>query len=134
MQKVKQISAQEKSPFWGGVIKGALIALSLSLILILIFAFVMRFISISDEAIKPINQVIKIASVMLGTIMGLKKTKEMGLISGLLVGILYTIIAFLAFSILDGNFSFSATLVNDLLFGGVTGAICGIIAVNFKKK
>ena len=60
----------------------------------------------------------------------------MGFISGLVIGFFYTILAFITFSILDGNFVFSKTLLNDLLFGGIIGAICGIIAVNFigKKK
>ena len=135
MQKVKEVSQDKpKFLFWSSIIKGALVALSVSLISILVFAFIMRFVSVADSAIKPINQVIKILSVMIGVFVGLKKSREMGLISGLLVGILYTIIAFISFSILDGSFSFSATLINDLLFGAITGAICGIIFVNFRRK
>ena len=133
MKKVKTISDKNPNIFLT-ILKGSLIALSISLIGILIFAFVLRFVAISDTLIAPINQVIKGVSVLIGTIIALKKSKEMGLISGLLIGLTYTAVSFLTFSLLDGNFNLSATILNDLLFGGIIGAICGIIAVNLKKK
>ena len=131
-KRVKEHSGE--SSFFLNALKGSLIALCVSLIGILIFAFIIRFISIPDSAISPINQVIKGLSILIGSFIGLKKSKEMGFISGLVIGFFYTILAFITFSILDGNFVFSKTLLNDLLFGGIIGAICGIIAVNFTGK
>lgn len=133
MEKVKNNEKSDHS-FFLGVLKGSLIALCVSLIGILIFAFIIRFVSISDAAITPINQIIKGLSILIGCFVGLKKTKEMGFISGLVIGILYTALAFVVFSILDGHFVFSKTILNDLLFGGLIGAICGVIAVNFVRK
>ena len=133
-KRVKEHSGE--SPFFLNTLEGSLIAICRSLIGMLMFAFIIRFISIPDSAISPINQVIKGVSILVGCFIGLKKSKEMGFISGLVIGIFYTIIAFITFSILDGKFVFSKTILNDLLFGGIIGAICGIIAVNFigKKK
>lgn len=127
-------TADEKTSFIPLVLKGSLIALSISLIAVLIFAFVLRFLSIPDGAIKPVNQVIKTFSILVGVFMGLRKSKEMGLISGLVIGIVYTVLSFVAFSALYGNFEFTRALVNDLLFGAIIGGICGVIAVNFRKK
>lgn len=134
--KVKKVKNVDDSvaPVWLTVLKGALIALSISLVGILIFAFFIKYVAISTDAIKPINQVIKGVSLLIGTFIALKKVNQMGLIHGLLIGLLYTILAFIVFSILDGNFTFSKTLINDLLFGGIIGSICGIISVNFRKK
>lgn len=123
-----------KSGFFVALLKGSLMALSISLIAICIFAFILRFFDIKAEAIKPINQVIKIVSILIGSFYGLKKNKEMGLITGFLIGIVFTILAFIVFSILNGSFDFEKTLINDLIFGGIAGAIAGIIAVNFKKR
>ena len=67
--------------FFKSLIKGSLMALSISLILICIFAFVLRFCDISSGAIKPINQVIKIVSILIGSLYGLKKAEAMGLIT-----------------------------------------------------
>ena len=127
-------NTEEKVSFFVQVLKGALMALSVCLIAILIFAFILRFVAISDSLIKPINQVIKTLSILIGTFYALKKSKDMGLISGLVIGLMFTIISFIAFSALDGSFEFGISLVNDCLFGSIIGGVCGIIAVNLKKK
>ena len=67
-------------------------------------------------------------------LLGLKKQKEMGLVSGLLIGLIYTIAAFLVFSALNRSFVFDRTLLNDVVFGSIIGGICGIICVNLKKS
>lgn len=125
---------KEKGSFVKSLIKGSLFALSISLIGICVFAFILRFIDISTDVIQPINQVIKFSSIILGVFIGLKNTKEMGLITGFLVGVLYTILAFLVFSLLNGCIALEPSFVNDIIFGGIAGAIAGVVAVNFKKK
>lgn len=125
---------KEKGSFVKSLIKGSLFALSISLIGICVFAFILRFIDISTDVIQPINQVIKFSSIILGVFIGLKNTKEMGLITGFLVGVLYTILAFLVFSLLNGCIALEPSFVNDIIFGGIAGAIAGVVAVNLKKK
>lgn len=116
------------------LLKGVIISLCVSLVSVLVFAFLLKFTNISESIITPINQIIKGVSIFLGTFLGLKKEKKMGLISGLLIGMIYTLLAFVVFSALNGSFVFSRTLVTDFCFGGIIGAICGIICVNIKKN
>lgn len=134
--KAKTNSLKESSGLniMGLLIKGTLIALCISLVLVLVFAFLLKFTNIPDSAIFPVNQVIKGVSVFLGVFLSLRKSKELGLVSGLLIGFIYTIMAFLVFSALSGTFSFDITLLTDVVFGAVIGAICGIICVNIKKS
>ncbi len=132
-RRIKEENPNKKTLLMS-IVKGCLTALCVSLVGILIFAFILKFTNISDSVINPVNQVIKGASIFLGVFIGLKKEKEMGLVSGLLIGILFTMIAFTVFSVLDGRFVFDRTLLNDMLFGGIMGAICGIICVNIKKS
>ncbi len=135
MNAEKTINGKEtRNNFFISLLKGSLMALSISLILICVFAFLLRFCDIKTEAIKPINQVIKIVSILIGTFYGLKKSTEMGLITGLFIGLAYTLLAFVVFSILNGGFNFERSLINDFIFGGIAGAIAGVVAVNFKKK
>ncbi len=133
LMKREQTVNTQRGWFLKKIIKGSLIALSISLIGICIFAFLLRFLDISTSLIKPINECIKIFSILIGTFIGLKQVKEMGLISGFLIGFIYTILAFVVFSLLNGGFNIDASIINDLLFGGIAGAIAGIVAVNFKK-
>ena len=135
-KKAKQVKeTDDNSPkLWFVLLKGTLISLAVSLVGILIFAFFIKYVAVPTSAIRPVNQVIKGISLLVGTFIALKKTDKMGLVTGLLIGLFYTVLAFVVFSVLDGHFEFSKTLVNDLLFGGIIGAICGIIAVNLRKK
>ncbi len=116
------------------LLKGVIISLCVSLVSVLVFAFLLKFTNISESIITPINQIIKGLSIFLGTFLGLKKEKKMGLISGLLIGMIYTLLAFVVFSALNGSFVFNRTLITDFCFGGIIGAICGIICVNIKKN
>lgn len=131
--KVKSLKNDKNSAVFS-ILKGVIVALCVSLVSILIFAFVLRFTSISDRVIVPVNQVIKGVSIFLGVFIGLKKHKEQGLLNGFLIGFFFTILAFLVFSLLDGSFCFDRTFLNDIIFGSIIGAICGIISVNIKKN
>lgn len=115
------------------ILKGSVYALCISLVCVLVFAFCLKFTPLSESLITPINQVIKGVSIFLGVLLGLKKQKEMGLASGLLIGLVYTIVAFFAFSALNHSFVFDRTLINDIIFGTIIGGICGIICINLKK-
>lgn len=132
--KINIQSTKNRHPLIGFITKGTLIALCTSLVLVLVFAFILKFTNISDSVINPINQVIKGVSIFLGVFIGLKKCKELGLVSGLLIGFIYTLLAFVVFSLLSGSFVFDITLLTDSVFGAVIGAICGIISVNIKKS
>jgi putative membrane protein (TIGR04086 family) len=115
------------------VLKGTLFAVSVSLVAILLFAFIIKLTSISDAFISPINQIIKGISILMGCFYAFRQSKTNGLVKGILIGVMYTILSFLIFSLLNGQLSFSKSLVNDMLFGAMIGAICGVIAVNFGK-
>ena len=94
----------------------------------------LRFSDISEEVIKPVNQIIKIVSVLIGAYIGMKGCREMGLITGFFIGLFYTIVSFVVFSLLNGSFCFRSSLINDVIFGGIAGAISGILAVNLRKR
>lgn len=125
-----KIKTKINSPVVSNVVKGSLIAVSVSLFLILIFAFLIKIFNIPDYLIKPINQVIKIISVFIGVLFALKKLPQKGLVSGMLIGVIYTILAFLIFSFLSGKFTFSFTILIDVLCALVIGGLCGVFVVN----
>ncbi len=116
------------------ILKGVGVSLVVSLVGILVFAFVLRFVNMGDNLIKIINQVIKVLSVLLGVSLTLKKDKTKGLLKGAGVGALYTLLAYLVFSVLVGNFNFGLSLVFDTIFASVIGLICGVIFVNVKTR
>ena len=116
------------------VLKGAILSVSLTLVLILLFAFIIKVANIPDSVIMPVNQFIKIASIFFGTYLTLKKVQQKGLLTGALIGLLYTMLAYLVFSLLGGQFNLDASLFIDMAFSLVIGGICGIFAVNKKIR
>ena len=80
----------QKQSFFGVILKGMLYSLAFSLMFILVFAFLLRFFGFGEGVINIIVQVIKGASVFLGTFYAMKKTKENGFIVGILIGFLFT--------------------------------------------
>ena len=115
------------------ILKGILVAVCFSLIGILLFALSLRFFDMSDLGIKIVNQIIKTLSILSGCFVCLKADRKNGIVKGILISVLYTIVSFFLFSILNGEFSFSVSILFDLLFSFVVGAISGILCVNIFK-
>ena len=116
------------------IIKGSFWGVAFSLICILIFALIIKFTSISENAIQPINQIIKVLSILFACFVVGKKIKKGGIFVGLFTGMLYTLVAFVIFSILDGSFNLGLNTLNDLTFGGIIGIISGILCINIRNK
>lgn len=128
------IALSKNKSFIFALLKGAFISILISLIGILIFALFLKFVDINDGWIMPINQVIKVISIFFGVRSMMKASEGKGLLKGLILGLTYTILAFIAFSLLSSSFVFDVTLLFDTLFGCIIGAICGIICISTKKN
>ena len=96
--------------------------------------FYYKYTSISTSAIQPINQVIKGLSILVGCFVFGKKVNTKGYLWGAVIGVLFTILAFIVFSILDGSFSLNLNFLTDLVFGAIMGAFAGIICISLRKK
>ncbi len=128
----EKVKASTKN-YWIQILKGTLVAVSVALVLILAFAIVIRFASVPDGFIKPINQVIKIISILFGVFAALKSDNTKGLKKGMIIGALFSLLSYLVFSILALRFSFDWSVVIDLIFASILGALCGLIVVNIRK-
>ena len=116
------------------IIKGSFWGVAFSLICILIFAFILKYTIISETVIQPVNQVIKGLSLLVACYFTSRTVHKNGWLVGLSVGLLYTVLTYLIFSILEGNFVFGLSLLNDIVFGSIGGAIAGIICISLLRK
>lgn len=131
--KKEKSKSPEKSVIYLEVLKGLTIALIISLVLILLMALIITFVDVSDTAIAIINQVIKAVSLLIASIISFKE-KSNGWKKGLILGLVYIVAAFLIFSLMDGKFTFGWNILFDLIAGAIMGIVCGIFAVNIKRK
>ena len=114
------------------VLKAVLFSTLISLGLVLIFAIIIKFASLPNNVILPVNITIKLLSVLIGTLIGFKHASN-GLLKGAFTGLIYMLFTFFIFAALssfkDVNFSWI-----DLVTLPVAGAIAGIITVNIKAR
>lgn len=112
--------------------KGIIISFIITFSLIIIFAFSIKWLTLSDAIISPVNLVIKGLSIAVGSLIFTRKSTK-GFLKGALFGIIYTIVAFVIFSLLAGEIAFNIGLLLDILFSVIIGSTMGIIGVNTKK-
>ena len=115
------------------VIKSVLIALLCSVILVLVFALFVKYMSLEKNVIVPVNYFIKISSILLGAVLGIKN-KNGGVVKGALIGVFYYLMSILLFSIFSLNFGIIKFSYIDFLCLLLTGIISGIIAVNIRNR
>ena len=113
------------------VVKGVALALACSLLFSVLFACVMRFAPLSDTIIYPVNQVIKVLSVAVGTFLFVRGEK--GWLKGSAIALLFTALSYLAFSAIGGTFALSWLIFVELGFTVGVGALSGILAVNLRR-
>ena len=117
--------------FFSGIIKAVFSAVIITLVGVLIFAGIVKFALLGQGVIKAVNQFIKILAIFLGCSFSIRCKN--GLIKGILMGFLTTVITYLLFSLFCGEMMFGNNFLLDLIFTSVIGAISGIISVNIKK-
>ena len=118
--------------FGFNLIRAVLISLIFSCVSILIFALVLYLFPIPNEAVKPVNCLIKVLSVFIGCFFSINGDK--GLIKGLIYGGIITVVCYLFFALLSGVFGLGVSFLWELLLGLTVGAVAGIVTVNKKNN
>lgn len=112
--------------------KAACASVVFALIYALLFALAIQLFGIPTGAVKPVNQVFKVLSIIFGGLIFLRG--EHGLIKGAVFGISAYIQTYMLFCAIAGAFTFDWMTAAELLIGTVAGAVTGVIAVNLKKE
>lgn len=110
-------------------LKGLIVSMLVSFALIILLALSLKWFSLDEKFISPINLAIKTISVIVGSCIAVKGESR-GLIKGVAFGLLYIVSAFVCFSVLAKSFALDMSFLLDVLFAGIAGGIVGIIKVN----
>ena len=110
-------------------LKGLIVSMLVSFALVILLAFSLKWFSISEKFISPLNLAIKTISVVIGSCIAIKGESK-GLIKGIVFGFLYITAAFASFSFLAKTFLVDLSFMLDVLFACVAGGTVGIIKVN----
>lgn len=116
------------------ILKSVLIALILTLVGVVIFAVVLKFVDLPQNVVSYINDILKVISIFFMVLL-IKKHSPNKVIARVIIGsVLYAILTFVIFSIIGGGFSFSVSLLYDILFVVIAGVIVTIITNLLPRK
>ena len=112
--------------------KGVCVAAVVTLAAVLVFALLIKLFSIGSSVIMPVNQLIKMAAIFTGCFVCLCPGRALA--KGAICGVAVILATYFLFAIVAGEISFGWKNVLDWLFGGVVGAISGIVCAAVKGK
>ena len=117
------------------LVKCALIGLVATLLGIVVFSVTLKFADLSNLVISYVNDIIKAFSIFIMVMCIKRKSGDRLMFKALFAGIIYAILSFVIFSILNGQFVLNMTFVYDLLFAVIASAIVSVIIniLNNKK-
>ncbi len=116
------------------VAKGTSVAAGVSIAAIVLLALGLKVFNVPEEYITIINQVLKAASIVIGTIFGVGAGGQMGYVKGAAIGGSYMALGLGASMILSAAWLTPLSIVADLALGGAVGAIGGAVTANMSPK
>jgi putative membrane protein (TIGR04086 family) len=126
--------AKKSATFWKlfkAALKGTLISMVFTVAVTLLFALVIKETGMKDNTIAIANQVVKIGGIILASFFAVKGMAEKQWLAGGMSGILFIVVSYLIFSLIEGMFGNVAVLFSNLLMGLLIGLVFAIIVANF---
>lgn len=113
-------------------IRALIAAILFTLGMILLAAFLIKLLNVPTDCIPIINACIKCVSIFAAALICLRLPSA-GYLRGIILGVSYILLAYVIFSLLNGEFCVGLSLLNDVALGAVAGLISGVVAVNLRK-
>lgn len=122
MNKVKSISSSILP-----ILKSVLIGLVVTLVGIVAFAVVLKFADVNSHIVSYVNDVIKAVALFFTVFVLKKKGVNQLLVKSIIAGVVYALLSYVIFSILNGGFVFNVTFLYDLIFAVIVAAVASVI-------
>lgn len=112
------------------IVEGIFISFIVSLICIFIFSTILTYTDISEGTIPIVIIVLSFISILVGSIVSMRKISKNGMINGGIIGGIYVILLYFISSILNTGFELNVYTIIMIILGIISGIIGGIIGVN----
>lgn len=113
-----------------GIIKGSVISIIFFGILLLIISILMMIFDFSKVTYKVMYSIISNIALISGAFIAAKINKRKGLVTGLIVGIIFYIFLSVLSFLIKGDMSVISENIYTLVLSGVIGLVSGILGVN----
>ena len=114
------------------IFKGVIFSLIISVLTVIVFAIIVKFANLSSKMVEIVNIALKIISILAGTLLAVGSGRQ-GLFKGGIIGLLFVLVSYLVFSLINGSFSVNPLTAFDVIFCLVAGLLSGVFAVNVRK-
>jgi len=113
---------------------GLVVSILFTLLCMLLLAAALILLHVSDGLLTTLNQVIKLAAVILGTCAAVPRGGEKGLATGTVLALTYSILGYALYLALGGG-SFSVRcMLGEMLLGWAAGAVTGVVRANLQPR
>lgn len=114
------------------IFKGVIFSLIISVLTVIVFAIIVKFANLSSKTVEIVNIALKIISILTGTLLAVGSGRQ-GLFKGGIIGLLFVLVSYLVFSLINGSFSVNPLTAFDVIFCLVAGLLSGVFTVNVRK-
>ena len=118
----------------GSVLRGLLAAVALTLLLMAGLAAAAVWLRVSDGLLTAANQLMKLASILLGTTVAVGRSGERGFLTGMTLAMLYMALGYAGYAALGGNAFIASQMLGEILIGAAIGALAGAILSNLPAR
>lgn len=112
------------------ILKGLIISFVVTLVSIFIFSIILTYSNISEKIIPIVIIILTFISILIGTIIGVRKISKNGMLNGAIIGGVYVVLLYFISSLLNTGFALNTYTIVMIIAGIVSGIIGGIIGIN----
>ena len=117
-----------------GALRGLAVAVGITALGMLALGLMAGYTAVTDDTIRLMNQCLKLASVLLGTLAAVGMGGERGLVKGMAVGALYMLLGLGILGLASGMNADWSTLVGEVLIGAAVGGAAGALLANLPAR
>lgn len=112
------------------ILKGLIISFAVTLVSIFTFSIILTYSNISEKIIPIVIIILTFISILIGTIIGVRKISKNGMLNGAIIGGVYVILLYFISSLLNTGFALNTYTILMIIAGIISGIVGGIIGVN----
>lgn len=116
------------------ILRGLLAAVALTLLLMAVIAALAVWLRISDGLLTALNQIMKLASILLGATVAIGRGGQRGFVTGMTLAMLYMALGYAAYVALGGNAFSTSQMLGEILIGAAVGALAGAVLSNLPAR
>ena len=116
------------------LLKGLAGAILLTLLLMAVVAALAAMGRISDDLLMVLNQLMKLAAILLGVTLAVGRGGRRGFVTGMALAMLYMALGYGCYAALGGSAFSTSEFLGEVMLGAAVGAVAGAVLSNLPAK